>query len=203
MDGQNRGAPAARTTGGFKPPEVPPTAACMADLVPLPLDTAKAGLQGEAKLTGQGPAAQYKGLRHHGEDGGTPLQRQRGFASTRVGLCDSAKLLYTKGKSVGAAGQPLHGQHLGSVPLGVQLCDGALQHNLPCRFTSAFGDGFCATLVAFPVDVVKMRYLNGAPGQHSSVRSCAFALLRSEGAEAFYKGFAGVRYRLPSSSKTQ
>lgn len=76
--------------------------------------------------------------------------------------------------------------------------------NLPCHFASAFGAGFCATLVVFPVDGVKMRYMNTVLGQHSgSGGSCALTLLRNEGPEAFYKGRVGVCHPFPSSSETQ
>lgn len=32
--------------------------------------------------------------------------------------------------------------------------------NLSCHFTAAFGAGFCATVVASPIDVVKTRIMN-------------------------------------------
>ncbi|XP_054691276.1 dicarboxylate carrier SLC25A8-like isoform X2 [Grus americana] len=107
---------------GFKPPEVPPTAtvkflgagpaACVADVITFPLDAAKVRLQvqGEAKLVGKGPAAQYKGVfgtiattvRTEGPRSlysglAAGLQRQMSFASIRSGLYDSAKQFYAKG----------------------------------------------------------------------------------------------------------
>lgn len=62
--------------------------------------------------------------------------------------------------------------------------------DLPCHFTSAFGAGFCTTVIASPVDVVKTRYMNSAPGQYSSALNCAVAMLAKEGPKAFYKGLA-------------
>ncbi|KAI4892655.1 hypothetical protein NFI96_022789 [Prochilodus magdalenae] len=70
--------------------------------------------------------------------------------------------------------------------------------DLPCHFTSAFGAGFCTTVIASPVDVVKTRYMNSAQGQYSSALSCAVAMLTKEGPMAFYKGFMPSFLRLGS-----
>ncbi|XP_029457969.1 mitochondrial uncoupling protein 2-like [Rhinatrema bivittatum] len=70
--------------------------------------------------------------------------------------------------------------------------------NLPCHFTSAFGAGFCTTVIASPVDVVKTRYMNSARGQYSSALNCALAMFREEGPMAFYKGFMPSFLRLGS-----
>ncbi|MBN3309536.1 UCP2 protein, partial [Amia calva] len=69
---------------------------------------------------------------------------------------------------------------------------------LPCHFTSAFGAGFCTTVIASPVDVVKTRYMNSALGQYSSALNCALAMLTKEGPMAFYKGFMPSFLRLGS-----
>ncbi|NXP11043.1 UCP3 protein, partial [Thinocorus orbignyianus] len=60
--------------------------------------------------------------------------------------------------------------------------------NVPCHFVAAFGAGFCATVVASPVDVVKTRYMNAGPGQYRNALSCLLALLMQEGITGFYKG---------------
>ncbi|XP_057244972.1 putative mitochondrial transporter UCP3 [Malurus melanocephalus] len=60
--------------------------------------------------------------------------------------------------------------------------------NLPCHFVAAFGAGFCATVVASPVDVVKTRYMNASPGQYRNVLSCLLALLVQDGPAGLYKG---------------
>lgn len=70
--------------------------------------------------------------------------------------------------------------------------------DLPCHFTSAFGAGFCTTVIASPVDVVKTRYMNSACGQYSSALNCALAMLTKEGPMAFYKGFMPSFLRLGS-----
>ncbi|XP_028839983.1 mitochondrial uncoupling protein 2-like [Denticeps clupeoides] len=73
-----------------------------------------------------------------------------------------------------------------------------LTDDLPCHFTSAFGAGFCTTVVASPVDVVKTRYMNSSKGQYGSALDCALAMLTKEGPKAFYKGFMPSFLRLGS-----
>ncbi|XP_072118895.1 dicarboxylate carrier UCP2-like isoform X1 [Mobula birostris] len=70
--------------------------------------------------------------------------------------------------------------------------------NLPCHFSAGFAAGFCTTIVASPVDVVKTRYMNSTPGQYSSAINCSFTMLRKEGLTAFYKGFMPSFLRLGS-----
>ncbi|XP_053416604.1 mitochondrial uncoupling protein 3 [Nycticebus coucang] len=68
--------------------------------------------------------------------------------------------------------------------------------NFPCHFVSAFGAGFCATVVASPVDVVKTRYMNSLPGQYRSPLDCMLKMVAQEGPTAFYKGFTPSFLRL-------
>lgn len=70
--------------------------------------------------------------------------------------------------------------------------------NLPCHFTAAFGAGFCTTIVASPVDVVKTRFMNSATGQYNSAINCAITMMTREGPSAFYKGFIPSFLRLGS-----
>ncbi|XP_030332685.1 C2 domain-containing protein 3-like isoform X5 [Strigops habroptila] len=70
--------------------------------------------------------------------------------------------------------------------------------NVPCHFVAAFGAGFCATVVASPVDVVKTRYMNAGPGQYRNALSCLLALLMQDGLAGFYKGFVPSFLRLGS-----
>nr|XP_057943171.1 dicarboxylate carrier SLC25A8-like isoform X2 [Doryrhamphus excisus]XP_057943172.1 dicarboxylate carrier SLC25A8-like isoform X2 [Doryrhamphus excisus] len=70
--------------------------------------------------------------------------------------------------------------------------------NLPCHFTAAFGAGFCTTVVASPVDVIKTRFMNSGANQYSSAFNCAVSMLKNEGATAFYKGFMPSFLRLGS-----
>jgi solute carrier family 25 uncoupling protein 8/9 len=48
--------------------------------------------------------------------------------------------------------------------------------------------GFCTTVAASPVDVVKTRYMNSAQGEYQSAVDCALRMLSQEGPAAFYKG---------------
>ncbi|CAG02946.1 unnamed protein product [Tetraodon nigroviridis] len=75
---------------------------------------------------------------------------------------------------------------------------GLMTDDLPCHFTAAFGAGFCTTVVASPVDVVKTRFMNSGSGQYSSAVNCALTMLRQEGPTAFYKGFMPSFLRLGS-----
>ncbi|XP_059187723.1 dicarboxylate carrier SLC25A8-like [Centropristis striata] len=70
--------------------------------------------------------------------------------------------------------------------------------NMPCHFTAGFAAGFCTTIVASPVDVVKTRYMNSPPGLYSGALNCAFTMLVKEGPTAFYKGFMPSFLRLGS-----
>lgn len=60
---------------------------------------------------------------------------------------------------------------------------------MPCHFTAAFAAGFCTTIVASPVDVVKTRFMNSVPGQYGGAMNCALTMLVKEGPTAFYKGY--------------
>lgn len=70
------------------------------------------------------------------------------------------------------------------------------QDNLICHFNSAFGAGFCATVVASPIDVVKTRIMNSTAGQYSGMIDCARKLVNESGFFAFYKGFTPSFMRL-------
>lgn len=63
-----------------------------------------------------------------------------------------------------------------------------LSDTMPCHFVSAFGAGFCTTVVASPVDVVKTRFMNSTKGQYKGAIDCAMRMFREGGAMAFYKG---------------
>lgn len=73
-----------------------------------------------------------------------------------------------------------------------------LSDNMPCHFVSAFGAGFCTTVVASPVDVVKTRYMNSASGVYKGAWQCALVMFKEGGPFAFYKGFMPSFVRLGS-----
>ena len=68
----------------------------------------------------------------------------------------------------------------------------AMKDNVYCHFVSAFGAGFCTTVVASPVDVVKTRFMNSAAAQYSGVINCAVIMYKNEGFSAFYKGWVEI-----------
>ena len=72
----------------------------------------------------------------------------------------------------------------------------SFQDNLVCHFYSAFGAGFCATVVASPIDVVKTRIMNSSGGQYNGMIDCARKLVNESGVSAFYKGFTPSFMRL-------
>jgi solute carrier family 25 (mitochondrial uncoupling protein), member 8/9 len=74
----------------------------------------------------------------------------------------------------------------------------AFDDNIKCHFTAAFIAGFCTTVVASPIDVVKTRYMNASPGKYAGVMDCTARLVRNEGFTAFYKGFVPSFARIVS-----
>lgn len=64
-----------------------------------------------------------------------------------------------------------------------------MKDDIRCHFSAAAIAGFCATVAASPIDVVKTRYMNAKPGQYTGAIDCAIRMATNEGAAAFYKGF--------------
>ncbi|XP_066476023.1 putative mitochondrial transporter UCP3 isoform X3 [Tiliqua scincoides] len=196
------------------------TAACIADLCTFPLDTAKVRLQiqGESKASKTAKNVKYRGVfgtiatmvktegprsLYNGLVAG--LQRQMSFASIRIGLYDSVKQFYTpKGSdrtlpnitrnAIVNCGELVTYDLIKEALLKYHL----MTDNFPCHFVAAFGAGFCATVVASPVDVVKTRYMNSIPGQYKNALNCTLTMVMKEGPTAFYKGFMPSFLRLGS-----
>ncbi|XP_003971156.1 mitochondrial uncoupling protein 2-like [Takifugu rubripes] len=177
---------------GFGPAEAPPsavvkfvgagTAACIADLLTFPLDTAKVRLQiqGEGKGAGasavkyrgmfgtittmvrtEGPRSLYSGLV-------AGLQRQMSFASVRIGLYDSVKQFYTRGSDC--------------IGVGTRLLAGCTT-------------GAMAVALAQPTDVVKVRFQAQARSPGESRRYCSTidaykTIAKEEGVHGLWKGTA-------------
>lgn len=78
------------------------------------------------------------------------------------------------------------------------LASGYLRDGVPCHLTAATAAGLCTTLAASPVDVVKTRYMNSAPGEYKGAMDCAIRTFVQEGPLAFYKGFVPSFSRLVS-----
>lgn len=78
------------------------------------------------------------------------------------------------------------------------LNSGLLKDGVPCHFSAAVAAGFCTTVVASPVDVVKTRFMNAPVGQYRGAVDCAVRMMMKEGPGAFYKGFMPSFSRLVS-----
>uniref|UniRef100_UPI0037E7D55E mitochondrial brown fat uncoupling protein 1 n=1 Tax=Semicossyphus pulcher TaxID=241346 RepID=UPI0037E7D55E len=173
---------------GFKPSDVPPplgvkmasagAAACIADIVTFPLDTAKVRLQiqGEKTAVGgirykgvfgtistmirtEGPKSLYNGLV-------AGLQRQLCFASIRIGLYDNVKNFYTGGKD-----NP-----------GVLV-----------RILAGCTTGAMAVSFAQPTDVVKVRFqaqmnLDGVARRYNGTMQAYKLIFQNEGIRGLWKG---------------
>ncbi|XP_020773413.1 mitochondrial brown fat uncoupling protein 1 [Boleophthalmus pectinirostris] len=173
---------------GLKPSDVPPplgvkmasagAAACIADLVTFPLDTAKVRLQIQGEKSAvqniryrgvfgtiatmvrtEGPRALYNGLV-------AGLQRQLCFASVRIGLYDNVKDFYTGGKE-----NP-----------GVLV-----------RILAGCTTGAMAVSFAQPTDVVKVRFqaqvnLDGVARRYSGTMQAYRHIFQNEGLRGLWKG---------------
>ncbi|XP_043969352.1 mitochondrial brown fat uncoupling protein 1 [Gambusia affinis] len=173
---------------GLKPSDVPPplgvkmasagAAACIADVVTFPLDTAKVRLQiqGEKQAVGgiryrgvfgtistmvrtEGPKSLYNGLV-------AGLQRQLCFASIRIGLYDNVKNFYTGGKE-----NP-----------GVLM-----------RILAGCTTGAMAVSFAQPTDVVKVRFqaqmnLNSVARRYNGTMQAYRQIFLNEGLRGLWKG---------------
>ncbi|XP_061888756.1 mitochondrial brown fat uncoupling protein 1 [Entelurus aequoreus] len=175
---------------GLKPSDVPPplavkmasagAAACIADLVTFPLDTAKVRLQvqGEKAVEAtkniryrgvfgtistmvrtEGPRSLYNGLV-------AGLQRQVCFASVRIGLYDNVRDFYT-----GGAQNP-----------GVLM-----------RILAGCTTGAMAVSFAQPTDVVKVRFqaqvnLDGVARRYSGTMQAYKHIFQNEGLRGLWKG---------------
>ena len=69
-----------------------------------------------------------------------------------------------------------------------------MKDGLLCHFSAAFSAGFCATVVASPIDVVKTRLMNSSGGTYKGFTDCASKLYNEAGFKAFYKGYVLIHY---------
>uniref|UniRef100_H3CMZ9 Dicarboxylate carrier UCP2 n=1 Tax=Tetraodon nigroviridis TaxID=99883 RepID=H3CMZ9_TETNG len=171
---------------GLKPSDVPPPlgvkmasagAACIADIVTFPLDTAKVRLQIQGEKTAvegiryrgvfgtistmirtEGPRSLYNGLV-------AGLQRQLCFASIRIGLYDNVKNFYTGGKD---------------------------NPSVLIRILAGCTTGAMAVSFAQPTDVVKVRFqaqmnLNSVARRYSGMQAYKH-IYQNEGFRGLWKG---------------
>ena len=78
------------------------------------------------------------------------------------------------------------------------ISQGHMVEGVPCHLASATIAGVSATIVASPVDVIKTRFMNSAPGVYSSALECARLTVSREGLPALYRGFTASCSRLVS-----
>lgn len=71
-----------------------------------------------------------------------------------------------------------------------------MEDAFPLHFFAAICAGFVTTTLTSPVDVVKTRYINSAPGTYSNVLKCAVALAKEGGPRIFYKGCVPSFFRI-------
>ncbi|KAK5899098.1 hypothetical protein CesoFtcFv8_008612 [Champsocephalus esox] len=173
---------------GFKPSDAPPplgvkmasagAAACVADLITFPLDTAKVRLQIQGEKKGvegiryrgvfgtistmvrtEGPRSLYNGLV-------AGLQRQTCFASIRIGLYDNVKNFYTGGTE---------------------------QASILVRILAGCTTGAMAVSFAQPTDVVKVRFqaqmnLGGVAPRYTGTMQAYKHIFQNEGMRGLWKG---------------
>ncbi|KAM9818591.1 mitochondrial brown fat uncoupling protein 1 [Syngnathus typhle] len=176
---------------GLKPSDVPPplgvkmasagAAACIADIVTFPLDTAKVRLQIQGEkvaaaaakdiryrgvfgtittmIRTEGPRALYNGLV-------AGLQRQLCFASVRIGLYDNVRDFYT---------------------------GGAPNASVLMRILAGCTTGAMAVSFAQPTDVVKVRFqaqmnLDGVARRYSGTMQAYKHIFQNEGLRGLWKG---------------
>ncbi|KAM9398695.1 mitochondrial brown fat uncoupling protein 1 [Salvelinus alpinus] len=176
---------------GMKPSDTPPTlgvkllsagsAACIADLVTFPLDTAKVRLQ----IQGEKVASEAtKGIRYRGVFGTIStmirtegprslynglvagLQRQMCFASIRIGFYDNVKNFYSGGSDTA---------------------------NIGIRILAGCTTGAMAVSFAQPTDVVKVRFqaqvnLTGVARRYTGTMQAYKHIFNHEGIRGLWKG---------------
>jgi len=146
-------------------------AACAADALTFPVDTAKVRLQVQGE-TAAGVRHRYRGLvntlvviaKNEGPKklyGGLAagLQRQICFASVRIGLYDHTKKTYQ---------QMIEGKQATGSP------------SIPVRIAAGITTGAMAVFVAQPTDVVKVR-LQAQPGRYPTTLSAYKHIASVEG----------------------
>ncbi|KAK6643663.1 hypothetical protein RUM43_005173 [Polyplax serrata] len=149
-------------------------AACNADLVAFPLDTAKVLLQVELHAVRgvfntistvakrDGPLRLYQGL-------AAGLQRQMCFASVRIGLYDTFKNFYQEKL------------------IGNQKPNGVL--DLLTRISAGMTTGALAVLIAQPTDIVKVRYqAMDKEAKYKSTMEAYMSIYKNEGVKGLWRG---------------
>lgn len=157
------------------------TTGTLAILAAQPTDVVKIRMQAELKLPGQ--ASRYTGVIH----AYSTIYKQEGIRGLYKGTLPNIarNCIINIGETVvyDAAKDAL-------------IASNYFKDGIPCHFTAAIAAGFCATLLASPVDVIKTRFMNSPSGRYKGAFACALETKRNEGFRAFYKGFNASFSRL-------
>lgn len=68
--------------------------------------------------------------------------------------------------------------------------------NLVTHFTASSLAGATATTMTQPLDVLKTRMMNAAPGEYKSIAHCASGIMKTSGPLGFFKGYVPAFVRL-------
>jgi len=157
------------------------TTGTLAILSAQPTDVVKVRMQAEQKAAGA--PSRYKGV----IDAYVTIARTEGFKGLYKGTLPNIarNCIINVGEIV-----------VYDIVKEAIINNGLLKDGIPCHFSAAVAAGFCATLVASPVDVIKTRFMNSADGRYRGALHCAIETGRNEGLLAFYKGFNASFTRL-------
>lgn len=157
------------------------TTGTIAILSAQPTDVVKIRMQAELRKPGEKP--RYSGVFH----AYSTIFKQEGmkgmYKGTMPNICRNCII------------------NVGETVVYDAVKDGLIQSGffydgIPCHFTAAVAAGFCATLLASPVDVIKTRFMNSPDGKYRGAMDCAMQTAKNEGFLAFYKGFSASFTRL-------
>lgn len=150
-------------------------------VVGTPADLINVRMQNDMKI----PADQRRNYKH-AFDGLYRVMREEGIARTMNGctMATGRAMLMTVGQL------SFYDQVKQTLISSNYFMDNIITH-----FTASFIAGGIATAMTQPLDVMKTRMMNAAPGQYKSILHCA-ADVRKVGIMGFYKGFLPAFVRL-------
>ena len=163
---------------------------CVGQALAQPTDVLKVRVQADARLRVAGLPPRYAGVgdalrQTLAKEGVRGLYTALGSSVWRAGIINSAGIASYDGtkqwgvgyvRRQGAALHPLAHEHLPAV-------------------LAAFVCGGVSTVVSCPLDVVKTRIMNAAPGTYRGPNDCFMQLVRAEGLASMWKGIVPTYQR--------
>ena len=149
-------------------------------VVANPADVTLVRMQADGRL----PAAQRRNYRNALHGVGSIVREEGVLALWKGASAASLRAMIVTASQFAAYDQFKHAM----IELG--MADGPLTHIL-----GGFMAGVVASVTSTPVDVVKTRMQNCAPGQYRNPLDCALKTVRGEGPRALYKGFVPTLVR--------